>query len=186
MAEFRRMPKAITRAGQVKGGGGRHEKDDRFRIDDRSRYVLGWSNQRKLDTLLAKAATLNGRINTVASEKERHEKARGTAIERGQTLAGLDQTREFADIDWQSVVNRAEQLRAEQRELEAASAELALLNKELRSIEEDYGGRVPPPRGRWAHRPNPGTAPGHQRRPARGAGDPRRTRRGQPGLSSAP
>ena len=36
MAEFRRMPKAITKAGQVKGAGGRHEKDDRFRIDDRS------------------------------------------------------------------------------------------------------------------------------------------------------
>jgi uncharacterized protein YPO0396 len=44
------MPKAITKAGQIKGGG-RHEKDDRFRIDDRSRYVLGWSNQRKLDAL---------------------------------------------------------------------------------------------------------------------------------------
>src|SRR6185312_15631601 len=58
------------------------------------------------------------------------------AIERGQTLAGLDQTREFADIDWQSVVNRAEQLRAEQRELEAVSAELARLNKELRTVEE--------------------------------------------------
>ena len=29
MAEFRRMPRAITKAGQVKGSGGRHEKDDR-------------------------------------------------------------------------------------------------------------------------------------------------------------
>ena len=136
MAEFRRMPKAITRAGQIKGGGGRHEKDDRFRIDDRSRYVLGWSNQRKLDTLLAKAAALNGRINAVAAEQKRQAQAHDAAIERGQTLAGLDQTREFADIDWQSVVNRAEQLQAEQRELEAASAELARLNKELRTIEE--------------------------------------------------
>ena len=51
MAEFRRMPTAITKAGQVKGGGGRHEKDDRFRIDDRSRYVLGWSNESKIAAL---------------------------------------------------------------------------------------------------------------------------------------
>src|SRR6266536_81018 len=36
MAEFRRAPKAITKAGQIKGSGGRHEKDDRTRIDDRS------------------------------------------------------------------------------------------------------------------------------------------------------
>ena len=52
MAEFRRMPRAITKAGQIKGSGGRHEKDDRYRIDDRSRYVLGWTNERKIDALL--------------------------------------------------------------------------------------------------------------------------------------
>jgi uncharacterized protein YPO0396 len=136
MAEFRRMSRAITKAGQVKGSGGRHEKDDRFRIDDRRRYVLGWSNQRKLDALLDQAATLADRLSEVAAEQRRHEKARDAAIERGQVLAGLDQTREFAEIDWQSVVIRAEQLRAEQRELEAASAELARLNRELDTVKE--------------------------------------------------
>ena len=54
-------------------------------------------------------------------------------------LAGLDQTREFADIDWQSVVNRTEELRAEKRELEAASAELARLNRELETVREQIG-----------------------------------------------
>ena len=49
-------------------------------------------------------------------------------------LAGLDQTREFADIDWESVVNRTEELRAERRVLEAASAELARLNRELETV----------------------------------------------------
>jgi uncharacterized protein YPO0396 len=136
MAEFRRMPRAITRAGQVKGSGGRHEKDDRFRIDDRSRYVLGWSNQRKLDALLAQARALATRISVVAAEQQRHEKARDAAIERGQVLAGLDQTHEFAEIDWQSMVNHGEQLRAEQRELEAASAELARLSRDLEKVKE--------------------------------------------------
>ena len=140
MAEFRRMPRAITKAGQVKGSGGRHEKDDRFRIDDRSRYVLGWSNQRKLDALLDRAGVLAGRLSEVAAEQERHEKARDAAIERGQVLAGLDQTREFAEIDWQSVVNRAEELRAEQRELEAASAELARLNRDLDEVKKQITG----------------------------------------------
>jgi uncharacterized protein YPO0396 len=140
MAEFRRMPRAITRAGQVKGGGGRHEKDDRFRIDDRRQYVLGWSNQRKLDALLDQAGTLAARLREVAAEQERHQKARDAAIERGQVLAGLDQTREFAEIDWQSVVIRAEQLRAEQRELEAASTELARFNRELDMVKERISG----------------------------------------------
>ncbi|HWF81392.1 MAG TPA: ATP-binding protein [Streptosporangiaceae bacterium] len=136
MAEFRRVPRAITKAGQVKGGGGRHEKDDRFRIEDRSRYVLGWSNQRKLDALLSRAAELNARVNAVAADQDRHRKAHNAAIERGQTLAGLDQTQQFADIDWQSTVNRAEQLRAEQHQLEATSVELARLNSELGNIKK--------------------------------------------------
>ena len=29
-------------------GGERHEKDDRYRLDDRTRYVLGWSNKAKV------------------------------------------------------------------------------------------------------------------------------------------
>ena len=136
MAEFRRMPRAITRAGQVKGSGGRHEKDDRFRIDDRSRYVLGWSNQRKLDTLLAQAKALAARITVAAAEQQRHVKLRDAAIDRGQVLAGLDQTHEFTEIDWQSTVNHGEQLRAEQRELEAASTELARLSQNLERVKQ--------------------------------------------------
>jgi uncharacterized protein YPO0396 len=145
MAEFRRMPKAITKAGQVKGGGGRHEKDDRFRIDDRSRYVLGWSNQRKLDALLDQARALAARLSEVGAEKERCQQAHAAAIKRGEMLAGLDQTQEFAEIDWESVVNRAEQLKAEQRELEAASAELARLNRDLAAVKNqisDAHGRL--------------------------------------------
>ena len=134
MAEFRRMPRAITKAGQIKGSGGRHEKDDRFRIDDRSRYVLGWSNQRKLDALLDQARDLTVRLSEVAAEQERYQKAHAAAIKRGEVLAGLDQTQEFTEIDWQSAVNRAGELRAEQRELEAASAELARLNRELDTV----------------------------------------------------
>ena len=61
MAEFRRATRAVTKAGQIKGGV-RHEKDDRFRIDDRSRYVLGWSNERKINALLDRAAELAGQL----------------------------------------------------------------------------------------------------------------------------
>ena len=61
MADFRRANRAITKAGQIKGGV-RHEKDDRFRIEDRSRYVLGWTNERKIDALLTKAAELTERL----------------------------------------------------------------------------------------------------------------------------
>ncbi|HJY68270.1 MAG TPA: hypothetical protein VJ254_16220, partial [Streptosporangiaceae bacterium] len=139
MAEFRRAARAVTKAGQSKGDRGRHEKDDRHRIDDRSQYVLGWSNERKLEALIWQATSLAAQLAAVAEEQAGYEKARDAAIDRGQVLAGLDQTREFADLDWQSVVNRTEELKAEKRELEAESAELARLNRELERVRDQIG-----------------------------------------------
>ena len=49
--QFRREARAITRAGQIKDPTGRHEKDDRHRIDDWGRYGLGWSNAAKIAAL---------------------------------------------------------------------------------------------------------------------------------------
>jgi uncharacterized protein YPO0396 len=137
MAEFRRAAKAVTKAGQAKGERGRHEKDDRHRIDDRSQYVLGWSNERKLEALIWQATSLAAQLSAVTDEQAAYAKARDAAVERGQVLAGLAVTREFADLDWQSVVNRTEALKAERRQLEAASAELARLSRELEAAREE-------------------------------------------------
>ena len=72
MAEFRRATRAVTKAGQIKGGN-RHEKDDRHRIDDRSRYVLGWSNERKIEALLAAAADLAARLAERRAGADEHD-----------------------------------------------------------------------------------------------------------------
>ena len=136
MAEFRRMPKAITKAGQIKGAGGRHEKDDRFRIDDRGRYVLGWSNERKIDAMITRAATLASLIAKAAAECADYDAAVKAAIAHGQILASLDATTEFAEIDYESVVNEIAGLRAEHDRLTTASAELARLDAELTTVAE--------------------------------------------------
>ncbi|MGH3170480.1 MAG: ATP-binding protein, partial [Trebonia sp.] len=137
MTEFRRAAKAITKAGQIKEKGGRHEKDDRSRIDDRSRYVLGWSNEAKIQALLHHAQELTGLLTAIAGQEKRHRAAMEAASARVEALAGLDQTRDFAEIDWRSEVNRAERLKTEKRELEAASAELRRLGDELDRVSAD-------------------------------------------------
>ena len=134
MEEFRRTPRAITRTGQYKGTGGRHEKDDRFRIDDRSTYVLGWTNERKIDALLRQAAALQGKLSALTDAEGVLKGELDAAIKRGQVLAGLDQTSEFAEIDWQSAVNRIADLKDEHTKLKAASAELARLDAELATV----------------------------------------------------
>ncbi|MDT1817314.1 ATP-dependent exonuclease SbcCD, C subunit-like protein, partial [Acinetobacter baumannii] len=59
---FRREQRAITRNGQVKSGGERHEKDDRRQIGDRTSYVLGWSNEAKVAALAKQERDLSTRI----------------------------------------------------------------------------------------------------------------------------
>ncbi|HVB44966.1 MAG TPA: SbcC/MukB-like Walker B domain-containing protein [Streptosporangiaceae bacterium] len=136
MKEFRRAAKAVTMAGQIKGPGGRHEKDDRRPIDDRSTYVLGWSNERKIDALLRRAAATQEELNAVRAEQAGRERARDAAVDRGQVLSGLDQTRDFTEIDWQSAVTRIEDLKAEKFRLEHASAEFGRLSRDLDSAKE--------------------------------------------------
>lgn len=46
---FRNSTRAITKEGQVKHSLTRHEKNDRSRVDDRSRWVLGFDNAQKLE-----------------------------------------------------------------------------------------------------------------------------------------
>jgi uncharacterized protein YPO0396 len=136
MTEFRRMTRAITKSGQIKGAGGRHEKDDRFRIDDRSRYVLGWTNERKIEALLRQATSLTAQIAKASEDVTAHARVRDAAIKRGNDLARLEQTSEFADIDYQSVVNEIASLQAEKAQLTAASAKLAELDAELSAVQD--------------------------------------------------
>jgi uncharacterized protein YPO0396 len=137
MSQFRRASKAITKSGQIKRHGGYHEKDDRTRIGDRSHYVLGWTNQRKIDALLARAAALSGDIGKASEEISRHTVARDAAIERGKVLSGLAQTTEFSDIDWQSVVTRIADLTVKRQRLATASSELAKIDQELKAVRQD-------------------------------------------------
>jgi uncharacterized protein YPO0396 len=134
MEQFRRASKAITKAGQIKRQGGYHEKDDRTRIGDRSHYVLGWTNQRKIDALVARATALAGYIGKASDEIKLHTTTRDAAIARGNVLSGLAQTTEFASIDWQSVVTKIAELTAEKNQLTAASATLARIDENLKSV----------------------------------------------------
>jgi uncharacterized protein YPO0396 len=136
MTDFRRAPRAITKAGQIKGTGGRHEKNDTHRIDDRSNYVLGWTNERKIDALVSHAAAIQRRQNQAAAEQQKHTDALAAADKRRDALAGLAETTEFTEIDWQSQVNRIESLTTEKRTLQQASKELDRLTRELEQIQK--------------------------------------------------
>jgi uncharacterized protein YPO0396 len=136
MEAFRRHEFALTRAGQIKAPGGRHEKDDSHRIDDRKVYVLGWSNEQKIDALLADAQRVQAELLRVdatltALAAERTDvTARKSALDKLSVLASS-----YDAIDWESMVTEIARLTQRKRELEAASDELARIGAEIARTE---------------------------------------------------
>lgn len=136
--EFQRETKAITRQGQVKAPGGRHEKDDRFPIDDRKRYILGWSNEDKVQAL-------EQQLTTLVEDEKKDLVAIKKALDRiGELEARRDSARdllgvtEFQDIDWKSCARRIADLEEERKKITAESDVLRTLQAALKEAEQRF------------------------------------------------
>ncbi|SCX19362.1 Uncharacterized protein YPO0396 [Nitrosomonas eutropha] len=136
--QFRRETRAITRAGQIKDPSGRHEKDDRHRIDDRSRYVLGWSNGAKIAALEAKQRQLEVRLSEVGSQIGKIDAERKVLQVRLDALTRLEEFTSFEELDWISVATDIAALEDEHRKLEQASDVLKQLNERLRELQRMF------------------------------------------------
>jgi uncharacterized protein YPO0396 len=135
LEQFRREPLAVTRAGQSKGRGERHEKDDRSAIGDRTRYVLGWSNQSKIDALEREQHSLAARRLPIVARIQALTARRDAAGERGRKLAELAVFEDFRELDWRPLVTEIERLDGERRELEEGSDILRTLQQQLAALE---------------------------------------------------
>ncbi|MBI5618166.1 MAG: ATP-dependent exonuclease SbcCD, C subunit-like protein [Gammaproteobacteria bacterium] len=129
--QFRRESRAVTRAGQIKDATGRHEKDDRSAIGDRSRYVLGWSNADKLNALRQRRKLLEEGLAMRGRQIARIQDERQAVEARLEAIAKLEEFTRHADIDWQSPAREIAALAEERRQLEASSNALQLLGRQL-------------------------------------------------------
>jgi len=133
--QFRREARAITRSGQIKDPSGRHEKDDRSRIDDRSRYVLGWSNADKLRALRDQRQQLQERQSHLAQRIAVLQQARKALQGQLDALSKLEEFTRYADIDWMSQARQIAALSEERARLEAASDALQELTRQLQAVQ---------------------------------------------------
>ena len=139
MAEFQREPSALTKQGQVKDGA-KHVKDDRSRIDDRTRYVLGWSNQEKIAALETERALVAHEVQRLAaaiSDAQAEERRQRAQLDALKALATF---RSFEDLDWRQCVLELQRLEGELRELEKASDKLHALEQRLIEVEGELRG----------------------------------------------
>ena len=134
--QFRQEAQAITQAGQIKLRGERHEKDDRYPIDDRARYVLGWQNQEKIQALEARAgvrgasiAELQKTVTDLRSEQE-------SLNLKIDSLSKLESCKDFETIDWRSTTRELAALTREKRKLESESDRLGELRREEASAKK--------------------------------------------------
>jgi len=132
--QFRRENRAITRNGQIKSGDNRHEKDDRHSIDDRSRFILGWDNNKKIKTLEQQAAGLERGIAALSNRRDQLEKDIAVVKQRIELMSSLRAYSDFQDIDWQPVAAAIAKLEDEKRQLEETSDLLKTLASLSRSI----------------------------------------------------
>lgn len=133
--QFRREKRAITRNGQIKNQGERHEKDDRYPINDHSRYVLGWSNEDKIDALEAGRRQLENTIATLAAQLSEHQQTGNTLTEQLAAINKLSIFQDFQELDWQPLALTIEKQKDELRQLESASDLLQTLTQSLQQLE---------------------------------------------------
>lgn len=132
--QFRRESRAVSRAGQIKSAGERHEKDDRSRIDDRRRYVLGWSNSAKIAALAIQQQRLEQQLAEQGARIASLQAEQKTLRDQLDTLSKLVEYDDFYNFDWREPAQQIALLSAELAELEAASDVIRYLNERLAQL----------------------------------------------------
>lgn len=136
--EFRAADRAVTREGQVRSGD-RHEKDDRHRVDDPRRWVLGWANERKIAALRSDLEQLEARHTELAEELDRLTTRRDAIQVQQEAFAKLGGFASWSDLDVAEALARAEDHDAERARLESGSSRLAEITSALTRNEERAG-----------------------------------------------
>lgn len=143
LKDFRDAERALTREGQVRHGKSRHEKDDRYAIDNRRYWVLGFDNRDKLALYQEQAQDLGARIGQCGEALSKLEQEKDNQQARFQaslTLVNL----QWQDIDVAGILdriymidNQLSELREGNRELKDLGQRIEELRKKLEDTESE-------------------------------------------------
>ncbi|NLD98904.1 MAG: ATP-dependent exonuclease SbcCD, C subunit-like protein, partial [Fibrobacter sp.] len=135
MEQFRREKQAVTISGQIKGTGNRHEKDDRHDLHDRSRYILGWSNEEKIRLLDKQRISVEKEIQHIAAVISLLQNEKKKYDTEKTLLVRLEGYSSFDELDWKPISAQIEELERERKELENTSDILKTLQVQLLELE---------------------------------------------------
>jgi len=132
LSAFRDAERAVTITGQVRHNRHRHEKDDRHRIDDRSRWVLGFDNRDKLEHFRAEVARLQAERTQLDQQLKALAGRRDQARQQALSCQSLMNLR-WEDIDLAAQLDLIDGLQAELRQLRDGDRDLAELGRQIES-----------------------------------------------------
>ena len=134
---FEHEKRALTRNGLIKQNGTLHEKNDRYKIGDASRYVLGWNNREKIRAFETEIAVLNKKQSELKTEREQIEARQQDLQIQKDHLADLLHYRHFSEIDWQRLARQIQALEDQKKRLEESANQLQQLRSELEQIRNE-------------------------------------------------
>ncbi|MEA1918757.1 MAG: ATP-binding protein [Campylobacterota bacterium] len=134
LSDFRRFKKALSINGQFKSNLVRHEKDDRFDINNRSRWVLGWDNLQKLQKLQEDYAKEYEKISFLNEKRTGIEKRERDIKQSRDDLRDILKFDSFESIDWYHISKNIEALALEKEELEKSSNIIQSLQNQIADI----------------------------------------------------
>lgn len=135
LADFRRERRAVTQEGQVRSGD-RHEKDDRHRVDDPRRWVLGWANERKIAALRSELEGIETSRAQAAADYAASAAERDGVQAKSEALARLDTYESWDDLDVAAAQERSRAWRDERARLVAGSSRLTQIAEALQRNRE--------------------------------------------------
>ncbi|MEI6791116.1 MAG: SbcC/MukB-like Walker B domain-containing protein, partial [Myxococcaceae bacterium] len=134
---FKKYPKAITSEGLMRHGLYLGEKDDRFAVHDKSRFILGWDNQEKLDDLHKQTQNCQTQLDHALKQNLQITQALQSSQNDLEALRDLEQFQDYSSIDTQSIASEIEDLQKRQASLIASSGNVSKLRKELEMLEKE-------------------------------------------------
>ena len=136
IAEFKKESKAITITGQIKSNL-RHEKDDRKKLDDRTKYVLGFSNKKKIIVLLELLHQYETRLEKLESDKSDIVK-RQTKVESViKASTSILEHDDFNSLNVSATTKAINDYNKRISELQNSNSILETLQKQLKELEEE-------------------------------------------------
>ncbi len=134
--EFKRFKKALSINGQFKTSLSRHEKDDRFDINNKQRWALGWDNLAKLKSLQDEYQNFIDKIDFLKAKIVNLQEQERDFQKQRDTLRDILNYKEFSQIDWYSVSKKIDELESEKEALQKSSDIIKTLQTEIEKIEQ--------------------------------------------------